>query len=133
MTQLSPVKQKIKDTLSLQGDEFILVANGMYPIFRPTNPKASKIDTLVSCIKLWFRLYGREKTLAGIDRWVKAIQTRQINPKLPSDKSKLGQAYLEGIIKNTKDRFVGIASVVTLDKCGYCGGLLQSGVCPTCG
>lgn len=111
----------------------MLVANGMYPVFRPKNPKASKIDTLVACISLWFRLYGKEKTLAGIDRWLKAIQTRQINPKLPSDKGKLGQAYLEGIIKNTKDRFVGVSSVVKLDLCDYCGGVLQAGECPACG
>lgn len=133
MTQLSPVKQKIKDSLKLTGDEFILVVNGMYPFFRPPNPKASKVETLVSCVTTWFRRYGREKTLAGIDRWVKAIQTRQINPKLPSDKSKFGQAYLEGIIRNTRDKFVGVGHIVAIERCGYCQATLENGVCPSCG
>lgn len=134
MPQLSPVKQKMKDSLNLTADEYILVVNGMYQYFKQSNPKASRVDALVGCLTTWFRQYGRGKTLAGINKWIKAIETRQINPKVPSEKSKLGQAYIEGIIRNTKDTFVSVSHMVSLEqRCDYCQRILTNGVCTNCG
>lgn len=132
-TQLSPVKQKMKDQLQLSGDEYILIVSGMYPNFKPANPKASRVDTLVACVRTWFKQYGRDKTLAGIDEWVRAISTKKINNKLPADKSKFYQPYLEGIIRNTKNTFVSVAHIAEIEKCVYCGNALSAGVCASCG
>ena len=138
IVKLSPVKQKMKDDLSLSSEEFILIVggngrDGFYKNFLPNNPKASRVDTVVASVRFLIKKYGRGRTFAGISTWLEAIESKRINPKLPADRSKLKFPYVEGIVKNTRDEFIASAKNLNAEKCGLCGSILVNGRCPTCG
>lgn len=136
--KLSPVKQKMKDSLNLSPEEYILIVggsnkDGFYQNFKPNNPKASRVDTVVSCISFWIKKYGRPRTFGGIQTWLEAIESKKINKNIPSEYGKLKTAYIEAIIKNSEREFVATSKSLTQGRCGLCGSLLINGVCNSCG
>lgn len=125
-TRLSPVKQKIVEELDLHEQERSIVV-GLYHNFKPKNKKSSKKNVVIKFVKFCFGEFGKSATLAGINRWLELIESGELDPRV--EKSKLGPAYIKGIIKN----YVGKVSDIQInDVCYFCRSELVNGKCINC-